>query len=282
MSQPFSRLLQHSREQNQPLIAVHRGTAVGIIQPNTVESARAALASGGDIAELDVVRSRDGEYYTFHDGYERHLLNETVNLPEEDSATIDALWYEEYSGYNLGPIQKFRDVIAELPETFINVDRSYRYWKDGFLLEMSEWGDPDYLIIKSRCVDEHLDAAVECGVPYPFFGVVKSEIEVEKVLGSEKINLVGFEILASTKESPLLDKQFIQSLKERGLAIWINAINLENGKPLCAGFDDRTALSGDPDEGWGRLCDLGADIIQSDWPWLLRRYLNERNATIET
>ena len=28
-----------------------------------------------------------------------------------------------------------------------------------------------------------------------------------------------------------------------------------------------------PDKGWGRLIELGADIIQTDWPSLLRDYL---------
>ena len=30
-----------------------------------------------------------------------------------------------------------------------------------------------------------------------------------------------------------------------------------------------------PDAGWGKLADMGFDIIQTDWPGLVYNYLNE-------
>ena len=56
----------------------------------------------------------------------------------------------------------------------------------------------------------------------------------------------------------------------------LNALNLENGSVLYLGADDDTSVLEDPDLGWGRLIQVGATAIQTDWPHLLRAYLTAR------
>ena len=70
----------------------------------------------------------------------------------------------------------------------------------------------------------------------------------------------------------MLASSRVEQIHDAGLAIWLNAINLENGRPLAGGADDRVSLAGHPEDGWGRLADWGADIIQTDWPWLAKQF----------
>ena len=48
-------------------------------------------------------------------------------------------------------------------------------------------------------------------------------------------------------------------------------------KTVLAGtFDDDISVLCDPDRGWGRLLDMGFDIIQTDWPGPLKEYIVTR------
>ena len=58
-------------EEKKVLIAAHRGALCGNIIDNTFLSAKAALAMGADIIEMDAIISTDGILYAFHDGEEK-------------------------------------------------------------------------------------------------------------------------------------------------------------------------------------------------------------------
>lgn len=277
---PFLNLLAESRATGIPLIAVHRGTSSGLINYNTADAAKMALKSGGDIAELDVVRSADGIYYTFHDGYEWQLKDCGTTLGNLESEEIDRLSYYGYGNEKWGGIERFEHTIKQLPQVFVNVDRSYRYWEGDFLLKLAEWAEPEYMLVKSNCDEASLQALAEKGSQFPFIPIVKTMEDVHRIWNRPGINLVGMELIADDTNSLFFDSEFIKESKARGLAIWFNAINLENQKALAATFDDQTSLLEDPDEGWGQLVERGADIIQTDWPWLLRPYLTGKRGRI--
>ena len=44
---------------------------------------------------------------------------------------------------------------------------------------------------------------------------------------------------------------------------------------LAAGHSDDTSLTIDPDKGWGWLARKNFDFIQTDWPLMMRLYLEE-------
>lgn len=268
-----------AQETSYPLIAVHRGSAAGVVISNTELGARASLAAGGDMVELDVARSSDGVYFSFHDTYEPILLGESRTIGQMTADEIEKLPYYGIQGSACGYPQRYSDTLAALPGVLINVDRSYRYWEDGFLDDLATWADPDCILIKSDPSQEYLGAVASCATKFPYMAVVKNREEIEKACKAAaggNIDLIAFEIIANESNDPLLDPQYLRSLNESGYALWFNAINLENGSVLCAGFDDSVSIFDDPDQGWGKLVDLGATVIQTDWPSLLRKYLNSR------
>lgn len=274
--------LESARMRGKTLIAAHRGTAAGAIFPNTARAAKAALVNGADLVELDVARSKDGKYFTFHDTYEPFLLNEQRNIAEMDSSEIAELTYYGLQGPAGEKVETYAQTLQQLPQTLINVDRSYFYWQHGFLNELAKWADPQYLLIKSDPTDEYLSAVAECATPFPYMAVVHSLQDIDKALEAAengKIRLVALEIVTKNADDPMLDKSYIRSLLDRGLSIWLNALSLENGKVLCGGFDDVGALFDHPENHWGKLVDLGATVIQTDWPAMLRQYLANRSSS---
>lgn len=61
----------------------------------------------------------------------------------------------------------------------------------------------------------------------------------------------------------------------RGIKLWVNALSLGDHYNGCAYMDDHLSITEGPDRGWGRLLEGGVDILQTDWPFELRRYLRE-------
>ena len=260
-----------------PLIVAHRGTASGMVFPNTVAAGKAAVAAGADIVELDVIRSTDGVYYAFHDGYESLYFGVSTSILDMTSDEIDELRFGKVLGGNgVAGLERYHDIVRALAGVPINVDRSWRYWGSGFLGELAGWGEPDYLLLKSPVVEEALEALAACRTPFPYLAMVKSPEDIEAVSARDGINLVGVELLPDGPDHPFADSDYVRGLRERGLLTWVNALNLENLKPLFCGWDDEVSVSENPEDGWGRLASIGADIIQTDWPWMLRPFLDQR------
>jgi glycerophosphoryl diester phosphodiesterase len=80
-------------------------------------------------------------------------------------------------------------------------------------------------------------------------------------------------------DSPFVQPETITRLHDQGLTVWVNTLVLPNGVPLAGEYDDERALYEGPAAAWGPLLDLGIDVIQTDWPWLLAAYRHERVAS---
>lgn len=257
----------------QPLIAVHRGMAGGLVHENTPTAAIAAIASGADIVEFDVIRSSDGRFYVFHDGYEPLHFKVNTPLPGLDSDQIDGLRYHLHPDESEPEgVTTLSDMLGSLPDGIFNVDRAWRYW-DTLLPILDDFEMADRLVLKCPPEERWLRLLADHPVKYPLIPMVRTPDQVEHVLAHPGLATIGVELLAQEPDHPFLSQGYVASLHARGVLAFANAINLENRIPLFAGYDDETSLRGRPDDGWGRLIDLGIDIIQTDWPALLAHYL---------
>ncbi len=68
--------------------------------------------------------------------------------------------------------------------------------------------------------------------------------------------------------------RFFQSKR---ILTWVNAITLNDQLVFSGLLDDLRAITVSEEETWGRLIDMGFDILQTDWPLLLRQFVNARN-----
>nr|WP_276550061.1 glycerophosphodiester phosphodiesterase family protein [Brachybacterium muris] len=269
---PTNALLASRLNERSPLIAVHRGSGAGSIAENTAEAVKAALAQGADIVEIDVIASTDGDYFLFHNGYEAMHFGMDGDIRELSTAQMEELEYAWQSKadppYGLARLD---DVLRTFPGTILNIDRSWWYW-ETLLDHLATFGITDQLLLKAPVEEEALALLAAHPEPFPFLPIVKTPEELEQVLAMESVNTVAVELLAQSPSNPFADPECIRSLRERGIAVYLNALNLSNRVPLFCGWDDETSVLSHPDEGWGRLIALGADIVQTDWPALLRDY----------
>ena len=239
---PLNSLLERGR----PLVAVHRGTGQGSVPENTLKAMQAAVSQGADIVELDVISSTDGQYFCFHDGYEPMAFGIQDNLHTLSSVQIDELSYRWFSDEHLA-VERLATVLDALPQTFINIDRSWHAWP-ALLTFLDSW-DPSFLLLKSPANDEFLDHLTEHPVKYPYIPIVHDVDDVERALARQDVNVVGVELIARTPGDVFCDADYIAALHDRGVATFVNALVLADRVPLFAGWDDERSVFEDPDQG---------------------------------
>jgi hypothetical protein len=257
-------------------VMAHRGTPGVTVIENTAHAAIAAVLSGADIVEIDVVGSTDGSYFAFHDGEERRLLGRDVCLLTLTAEEIGELRFaRSNTAAPPAPIETIEHVLTTLWERFpdaqVNLDRSWTHWA-SFLPFLDRLGRSDHLILKSPAAGGHWEHLQRHPVKYPYVGICRTTQEVESILALTDVNVIGVELIAETADSPFLNHATLAALHDRGAIMIANAEVLVNGADLFAGHDDHETLFG-TGPGWSRLLELGFDVIQTDWPWLLREHI---------
>lgn len=268
-----SALASH-RYRGRALVMAHRGTAGATVPENTARACQAAVLSGADIVEIDVIESTDGVFFAFHDGEEPSRLGRDIDLRELHSSEIATLPFAGIITSGMpAVVETLHTVLTGLwgrfPDAFVNLDRSWPCWP-GLLPFLDGYGNPERLILKSHVADRDWRILQRHAVKYPYIGICRTVTDVDDVLAARDLNLVGLELIASDQHSPFYDPDYLRGLRDRGVLLLANA-EIVGSENLFAGHDDDESLFGSATGGWNRLLALGFDIIQTDWPWLLRR-----------
>ena len=272
-------LLNALFERKKVLICAHRGSWRGNVTQNTTIACQAALMQGTDILETDTTATTDDVVLSLHDGVEPEMFG----LPLRCSLKMTSAQIEElYPRNALGQpsshrVQRLEDVLAFLShDELINIDRAWRA-RDLVLPLLDRFpGMRRQAIIKAPldavALLEQLD---DHPVKYMFMPICYSLADVEKALSYRNLNMVGVELIAHTEADELYSDEAIRYLHSKDLFCWVNALVITDCNPIAALYgsldDDHSILDG-PDAGWGVLIDKGIDVIQTDWPSILRDY----------
>lgn len=275
-------LLNAKFDEKQVLICAHRGSWHGNVIQNTTLAYKAALMQGADIVETDTTRSWDGEVFSIHDGVEPRLFGWTRN-----STRMTAEQIAGFTPFNaLGEpsshhVQRLEEVFEFLRNgQLLNIDRSWR--AGGQVVPLLD-KHPHMLrqaILKAPLDHPEVLAQLENHpVKYMFMPICYSIADIEKALEYKHINTVGVELIAFTPEDELYSDEAIRFVHSKGLFCWVNALTLTDVDPrkaLYGDLDDDISIMESPARGWGRLMDKGIDVIQTDWPALVKNLRLER------
>lgn len=225
------------------LVASHRGVWTSAPQ-NSVASIEAAIAAGADIVEIDVRRTRKGEFILSHDPVRKK--------PEGAELLEDAL-------------------LAAKGRIMMNIDKSFGEF-DGIVKIAERTGTLDQIIFKS---DMRAAAAKEIMGEYAgrviFMPVIHICSGGALACIEEYINLLDppvYEFVFSDDTDPVLT---IAAARLQGVGrIWVNTM----WGWLCGGHDD--AVSAEmPEAGYGWLLrKLDAKVFQTDRTKEVVDYLN--------
>ena len=258
------------------LIVAHRGSSAGNISCNTMAAYKAALAQGADMIEVDANMSRDGTLYSFHPKMESRHLGMDLSIPDLTDAEVQAL---RYVNYDRAPTQFGIATLEEIFELckgkcYINIDKFWLYPREICAL-IRRFDMADQIVVKTSPSEQMLDLMEEVFPEIAYLPIIKADNGLHDTLMKRNINYVGAEVLFTDEESEVGCEAYIEKLHRDGKLVWANSIIYDHRAQLVAGHNDDISAAGNPDEGWGWLADRGYDLIQTDWPLMLRLYLEE-------
>ena len=257
------------------LLAAHRGISGGNIPCNTIAAFEIALRQGADIMELDVQRSADGQLYVFHEGKEEpHLYAYKHFIRDNTSEAIRHMRYvnqdNEVTQFGVNTLDEALEYLKE--KCYINLDHCWNFFPEAVACVRRHKME-EQIILKSAPKKQFLEAVAECAPDIIYMPILNMKDESYDLISSMNINFAGSEVVFDSLSSELASEAYIEKMHKAGKIIWANAIIYRHTVQLAAGMSDDTSLTGDPADGWGRLADMGYDIIQTDWIGLCREYL---------
>ena len=274
-------ILQKVKEKKVLLVA-HRGTCGGNIPCNSMQAFKAAVLAGADMVELDVERSADGELFVQHPEMEPVHLRMRDSIREYPAAVVEQFKLSNWDHFPTQyPIVRLEEALTFLRgKCMINIDK---FWVNP--KEISELirklGMEDQILIKAANESRYLDAVETYAPDIPFMAVAKNGTDIHEEMMNRDIRYVGIEALFAAEDSPVASKEFIEKLHADGKIVWANAIVYDYNKVLAAGHNDDISVTENPELGWGWLADQGFDLIQTDFVFQCRHFLEETGRRIK-
>lgn len=266
-----------AEEQSRILIAAHRGSSGGNIPCNTIPAIEIALRQGADIMEIDIQKSRDGKLWVFHEGKEPpHLCSVKNFIKDQDETGIRYMRYvnqdDETTQFGVETLDDVLDYLKG--KCYVNLDHCWNFFPDAIKC-VRRHGMEEQIILKSAPKQCFFDAIRECAPDIAYMPIIEKVDEYSDYLDTLGINFAGNEVLFTDLTDEVATAEYIERMHARGKKLWVNAIVYRYTKQLAAGLSDDFSLVNDPADGWGKLADMGYDIIQTDWTGMLREYLEE-------
>lgn len=265
--------LRHLLQSNKTLIAAHRGTCGGHVIQNTVRAYENALLHGADMIEVDASMTVDHIFYAFHNGEEKIALGIDRDIRKMTSKEVDRCYLlNSIQHKSAQKLDRLEDILEKFRgRCLINIDRSWFYWKE-ILQFLNRMDMKDQILLKSAVEEPLLKELEEEGSGIMYMPIMKDPSEWE-ILEKYNINVAAAELIFADLNSGFLDKKFMDKLHSAQIAPWVNSITLDDETILSGLLDDNHAISDSFSETWGRLISMGFEIIQTDWPALLKKYL---------
>ncbi|KRK80446.1 glycerophosphodiester phosphodiesterase family protein [Companilactobacillus nodensis] len=265
---------------NKFLILVHRGSHGGNIIENTSDAVKVSILQHADMVEADISMSTDGDFFIFHDGGEKRLLDESRNINSLSTEEIQSKRYRNALGEIINKqVESFAYFYNHIDhDVFLNIDRSWNYW-DTFLPELDKYTDMhEYFVLKSPVKREYLEKLNNHSIQYQYFPIVSNLKELEIINDYPNINIVGFEILEDTDNFEFIQsKEFVEYYKNDYMFL-IDSIKLNDKTDLFGGLDDNMALLTGTDQSWDKILRFNVNAIQTDWPDILNEYRENLNS----
>ena len=270
-------IFENRKELGRPFLVAHRGVCGANIPCNSIAAYKIALLQGADVVEIDVSKSKDGKFYVFHPGMEHVFLRSDRLISDMDSSEVDKLFLVNQDAVVTSyKVPTLKEVLALLKDkAYINVDK---FWTDveGITREIKEAGVEKQVIVKTYVDEKSLEAVKKYAPDVMFMPLIWAKDTVTDKLLEEGVNVIGAELLFDEDSAPCASDEYITSMHEKGLLVWMNSIIYNEAAVISAHHTDDGSLTGDPDKGWGWMLDKNADFIQTDWLLMLKDYINNR------
>ncbi len=258
-------------------VAAHRGDWRDAPE-NSIQSLRWAAKLGVDIVEFDVKRTKDGELVVMHDMSVDRTTTGHGLVSDLTSEDVKKLKLRAGTGHPTAyTVPTFSEELeaARKNHVLLDIDTGWDYFVD-ILAHVREAHETSQVIVNvfhNTSLTELESRVGRIPDDVTIMEVVQLERpDAETIIESYKkhrrtIIQCDFpdQTIPSVHRMPLFRKSF---------PIWTNGLWPEQN----AGHDDETALDpGPPDRAWGWLIARDSNVIQTDRPREMLKYLRQRH-----
>lgn len=262
------------RDQHYVHVVSHRGDWKQFPE-NSLDAINSIIQMGGDVVEIDVQRTKDGQLILMHDERLDRTTNGKGLIAETTFADIQKLFLKDHNGnVTQHKVLTLKEVLLmSKGRIMLNLDKADRFFEQVVAL-LQETGTTDIAILKGlQSIEEinnrlgvHLDSIIFM----PMVRMDNDDAEQRITSFVNEMAPVVFEVGYQKSDNPLPLKA--KKLVARKSLLWYNSLKGRNGN------HDDVVSKADPDAGYGYLIDkLGARMIQTDEPARLIEYLRSRD-----
>lgn len=259
------------------LIAAHRGTSGANIPANTIAAFDIALRDGADILEMDLCKSADGKIFIFHTGMEPAHLDMHIQIERLTAKEIEALRLCNVDLHETFlPVNSLEEILEHYKgKCILNLDRCIGF-VDEVMKEVRRHDMVSQILLKSDPSDTSLQKIEAYAPDVDYMPIYKQVDNATEKIERMDIHFIGAELVFSDMVAPIAGEEYREKMHKKGKFLWVNSLVYSSKEPLCAGFDDDVSMINAPDLGWGKLVEMGFDIIQTDWTKHLDEYLKKK------
>ncbi len=261
------------------LIASHRGKFSSSVMENTTLAFLLAIRQGAHMVEMDLARTKDGRIVAHHDNDMSRLFHTTETIGEKTlRELLDMPLYNYLGEICAEHLETFDEILDGLKDkTVLVLDKCWDCWDEVYDLlkkrDMLKQTIFKFYLREEKPLlwaKEHKDC---------MFIPMWKEIELLERLAELKAaaKVPAVEITPRDVNDDVFQPETFKWLKEHQMKVWCNSLSLAKRLVYGAGYDDLKSLYYGGDAGWGELIKQGVTIIQTDWPYELKCYLDMRN-----
>lgn len=262
------------------MIVSHRGRFSSSVMENTSLAFCLALQEGADMVEMDLDRTKDGVLVGHHDRTLERLFHDSNRVEDYFLDELRAKPFYNYVGEDgEEKIETFEEMLKVMKgRTCLVLDKCWRFWDEAYE-QLDRENMMDQAVFKFYIEDREAYDWALSHKSCTFVPMVKEERYLELAADLKKYAFVpAVEILPEKETDPIYQKETILWCRERKMKVWCNSLSLGRRLVYGAGNDDLKSLRSGGEYGWGRLVQQGITIIQTDWPYELRQYLEKIGA----
>lgn len=207
-------------------------------------------------------------------------------------------------------LHRLDDVLEEFKgKCYINIDHAWFNW-EKVIKTLERHNMKEQIIIKSHVDDKLSQAYKELGGDMMYMPILKDETDyVGEFKQVEKYGLpiIAAEILMMNQRAVEQVPDLLEYLHQNGYLAGVNTLTMSEKIPetllaqipeeiknspeirgmlemakagmrasFCYGLDDNAAVANGPENVYGKLMDMGFDVLQTDWPALVYNYAKAR------
>jgi glycerophosphoryl diester phosphodiesterase len=260
-------------DNNNILVVAHRADWRNACE-NSILAIESAIEMGVDIIEIDLKKTSDNKLVLMHD----HTLNRTTTgkgyVKDHTLKEIKQLYLKDGAGHKtLFKVPTLKEaLLAAKDKVLINLDQSFEYFEQVVPV-LKETNTMNQIIIKGYNkpldkVKERLGIYIDSLQYMPIIKLGKKGYQelFDEVL---KYPFEGVEFTFASDTIPEVNR--LHEFEKKGTRVWVNSLWAEHN----SGHHDDRALK-DPENSYGWLISKGINIIQTDRPKLLLKYLRSK------